>query len=140
MSGANITLKDILERKLKHAESQKAKAEPIDFSVTDPLQIRYEEFVAVLDGEINAVNDMINDIDKMNEADFMEKYSGIGKTLNKEFDEQLEEKYNRIAEAKQNGSDVYAALEGFPEQTEKSGYYNVIMEIVKLYDPASLSE
>ena len=140
MPNANITIKDILERKRNHAVSKKEKAEPIDFSVVNPYEITYEEYIAVLDGEINAVNEMLDDIEKMSEEELLEKYIEIAKTLNKAFDEEFEEKYNRIAQARQSGGDVYQVFEEMPKQNEKVGYFNLVMEIVKLYDPENLLE
>ena len=140
MPNANITIKDILERKRNHAVSKKEKAELIDFSVVNPYEITYEEYIAVLDGEINAVNEMLDDIELMSEEELLEKYIEIAKTLNKAFDEEFEEKYNRIAQARQSGGDVYQVFEEMPKQNEKVGYFNLVMEIVKLYDPENLLE
>ena len=67
MSGANITLKDIIERKIAYAKEEKEKAEPIDFSVTDPYDISYEDFISMQNGEIRALNEMLEDIQIMSE-------------------------------------------------------------------------
>lgn len=135
---ANITLKNIIERKIKYAKTQKENAAPIDFSVTDPYEITYEEFVSRFNGEIKALDDMLADVEHMEEKDFAEKYLGIVKTLQKEFDEQLEEKYNKIVEAKEKGSDVYEVVGSLPRITDKEGYNNAIAEIMVLLDPESM--
>lgn len=131
---ANITLKDIIERRLAYAKEERDNAEPIDFSVTDPYDITYDEFTAIQNGEIRAFEEMLGDIDDMSEDEFTGKYKAIAKTLGKKFDEELDEKYNRIAEAKKNGTDVYKVFEEFPPKTEEVGYNNAIVEILILFN------
>ena len=46
---ANISMKEILQRKLKYAQNERDSAEPIDFSITDPNEIDYDEFIAMMD-------------------------------------------------------------------------------------------
>lgn len=135
---ANITLKDIIERRIAYAKDERDNAVPIDFSSTDPYDITYEEFTEMQDGEIKALEEMLADTDTMSENEFTEKYKAIAKTLGKKFDEEMDEKYNRIAEAKANGTDVYKVLDYFPPETDKVGYNNAIVEILTLFDRKNL--
>lgn len=135
---ANITLKDIIERKIAYAKSERDNAVPVDFSVTDPYDITYEEFTAIQNGEIRALEEMLADIQTMSEKEFTEKYMAIAKTLGKKFDEELDEKYNRIVEAKKKGADVYEVFENLPPKTEEVGYNNAIMDILTLFNPENL--
>ena len=135
---ANITLKDIIERKIAYAKSERDNAVPVDFSVTDPYDITYEEFTAIQNGEIQALEEMLEDIQTMSEKEFTEKYMAIAKTLGKKFDEELDEKYNRIVEAKKKGTDVYEVFENLPPKTEEVGYNNAIMDILTLFNPENL--
>ena len=135
---ANITLKDIIERKIFYAKSERDNAVPVDFSVTDPYDITYEEFTAIQNGEIRALEEMLADIQTMSEKEFTEKYMAIAKTLGKKFDEELDEKYNRIVEAKEKGTDVYEIFENLPPKTEEVGYNNAIVDILMLFNPENL--
>lgn len=135
---ANITLKDIIERKIAYAKSERDKAVPVDFSVTDPYDITYEEFIAIQNGEIQALEEMLADIETMSEEEFTEKYKSIAKTLGKKFDEELDEKYNRIVEAKEKGTDVYEVFGDLPPKTEEVGYNNSVVDILMLFNPENL--
>ncbi len=78
MSSANITLKDIIERKIVYAKNERDNAAPIDFSVTgDPYHLTYEEFITMNDTEIKAFEEMLADIEVMSEEEFTEKYKSI---------------------------------------------------------------
>ena len=134
MSSANITLKDIIERKIAYAKNERDNAVPIDFSVTDPYHFTYEEFIAMHDTEIKAFEEMLEDIEIMSEEEFTEKYIAIAKTLGKQIEEEQDEKYNKIAEAKANGTDIYEVLREFPSSGERVWYNNALAEILILFD------
>lgn len=135
MSSANITLKDIIERKIVYAKNERDNAAPIDFSVTgDPYHLTYEEFITMNDTEIKAFEEMLADIEVMSEEEFTEKYIAIAKTLGKQIEEEQDEKYNKIAEAKANGTDVYEVLKEFPSRGERVWYNNAVAEILILFD------
>ena len=134
MSGANITLKDIIERKIAYAKEEKEKAEPIDFSVTDPYDISYEDFISMQNGEIRALNEMLEDIQIMSEDEFTGKYLEIVKILGEKIEAVQDKKYEKIADAKACGTDVYEVLRDFSQITEETGYNNAIVGILILFD------
>ena len=138
MSSANITLKDIIERKIAYAKNERDNAVPIDFSVTDPYHFTYEEFIAMHDTEIKAFEEMLEDIEIMSEEEFTEKYIAIAKTLGKQIEEEQDEKYNKIAEAKANGTDIREVLKDFPWNVEIEWYNNTVWYILTLFDKKNM--
>ncbi len=139
MSSANITLKDIIERKIVYAKNERDNAAPIDFSVTgDPYHLTYEEFITMNDTEIKAFEEMLADIEVMSEEEFTEKYIAIAKTLGKQIEEEQDEKYNKIAEAKANGTDIREVLKDFPWNVEREWYNNTVWDILTLFDKRNM--
>ena len=128
-------MKEILQRKLKYAQNERDSAEPIDFSITDPNEIDYDEFIAMQDGEIKAYSEMLEDIEKLSEEEFVSKYHEAAKKMSEEFEKILDEKYDKIAAAKENGGDVFDIMSEFPKGSEDMGYNNAVLSIMMLYSP-----
>ena len=138
MSSANITLKDIIERKIAYAKNERDNAVPKDFVSDDSYDFTYEEFIRVQNSEIKALEDMLADIEIMSEKDFTEKYTAIAENLVKQMEEEREEEENRIAEAKANGTDIREVLKDFPWNVEREWYNNTVWDILTLFDKRNM--
>ena len=134
MAGANITLKEIIERKIAYAKEERDNAVPADFVANDPSDFTYEDYIIGHNGEIEAFEDMLADVEKMTEEEFTEKYRAIGKKLCEQIDEEEEDKYNRITSAKADGTDVGEVLKDFPYNARREWYNNAIWDILALFD------
>lgn len=75
-NSANISMKEIMNRKKQDIIDEMNAAEPDDFD-NDSCEYTYDDFKKERDGEIAALDDMMHDVTIMTEEDFVKKYVAI---------------------------------------------------------------
>lgn len=128
MGSSNITLEEILRRKIKDTTEEFELFKPDDFDSDDPYSVSYDEYKAQFDGELRAYRDMFEAVcSGISEEDFIE-------TFCERFD-----KYERIARATEPDDNIIDIVTGMARseirRIESGGYCSGVKPILNLFFP-----
>ena len=131
MSSANISLEEIIKRKMRFAEDELNAYSPEDFS-DDPHDISYKEFCDKSNGEITGYKEMLEDINILSEEEFKSRYHAVVTANDSRADKEEREAARRTVTETMSGKAVQRLSE-----YEMYGYCNAAMDILDLFDPVN---
>ena len=129
MCSANISLEEIIRRKMQFAKDELNAYSPENFS-DDPHDISYEEFCEKNNGEITGYKEMLEDINILSEEEFKLRYCAVVTANDSRADKEEREAARRTVIDKMSGKAVQTL-----SKYELYGYCNAAMEILDLFDP-----
>lgn len=133
MGSANITLEEILRRRIEFLTEDFGMIDREDCDDSDPYSLSYDEIKTQYDGEIRAYKEMYDAVcSGMNEYEFVEKFLGIMNEY---------EDISRSSDANDKIIDINTGrMRSELEKMELGAYFSAAKEILGLFFPITTAE